>query len=170
MIHLYTGDGKGKTTAAIGCAVRSEGARNNVLFVQFMKDGASGEVAALRRLEHMTVLTNPAGLGFAPGLTEDERQRITAAHNHNLKDALACARGGHVEMIVLDEICSAYALELIDRAAVDALISEPGAAEWVLTGRNPSPLMLERADYITEMRKLRHPFDRGAAPRSGVEF
>ena len=170
MIHLYTGEGKGKTTAAIGCAVRAEGAGRYVLFVQFMKDGSSSEILALRRLERVTVLVNPFEHGFVFAMSEDEKARLIQAHNHNLQDAIACAKGGHVGMIVLDEICSAYSENVIDRAAFDALLQDHGNVELVLTGRNPTPLMLEKADYITEMRKVKHPYDQGVQARKGVEF
>ena len=172
MIHLYYGDGKGKTTAAIGLAVRHAGAGGNVLLVQFLKSGETGELKALSQIPEITVLRNEFAHGFAFKMTEAERARVTAAHNANLVQAAEALEQGTCTLLVLDEIAPACELALIDREAVDALIrrAKELGTELVLTGRNPSQQMMAAADYVTQMRCVRHPYQQGTAARKGVEY
>ncbi len=170
MIHVYTGDGKGKTTAAVGLAVRHAGAGKTVLFVQFMKCMPTGELAALGQLSGITVLRNACRHGFSFAMTEEERAMVTASHNANLRRAAEAARTGACSLIVLDEVTSAYALDLIDRAAVDALIDGAAETELVLTGRDPAKHMLDAADYVTQMTLVKHPYTRGVHARKGIEY
>ncbi|MEG1523932.1 MAG: cob(I)yrinic acid a,c-diamide adenosyltransferase [Clostridia bacterium] len=170
MIHVYMGDGKGKTTAAIGLAVRHAGSGGRVLFVQFMKCMDTGELHVFDQLEAITVLRNTCRHGFSFAMTDQERMLVTAAHNENLAKASTACRSGRCTLLVLDEIASAYALNLIDRDAVDALVDAADMPELVLTGRDPSAHMLERADYITEMKLIRHPYTIGIQARRGIEF
>ena len=195
MIHLYFGDGKGKTTAAIGLALRALGNGWRVFFVQFMKNAPAGEIASLEKMG-ATILRGKAGNHFFSDMTEDEKVRTREISSENLSRALslcgeencgapssceetlshteqpdAAGRAGQKTLLVLDEICAAYQYDLIDRAAVDFLVHNPPArTELVLTGRNPPPVFLECADYITEMKKIRHPYDTGIPARRGVEF
>ena len=172
MIHLYTGEGKGKTTAAVGLAVRHLGSGGTLAFVQFLKSSPSGEIAVLESLPRATVLRNREQHGFAIHMSEEQKQRVTAAHNENLSKAQEMVRHRSISMLVLDELCAAYALELIDRNAVDALIESAKAAdiELVITGRDPAPGFVDAADYITEMRLLRHPYEKGVPARRGIEY
>ena len=170
MIHVYTGDGKGKTTAAVGLAVRHAGAGKPVLFVQFMKCTPTGELAALEQLNGVTVLRNACRHGFSFAMTQEERAMVTASHNANLSRAAEAARTGACSLLVLDEVTSAYALGLIDRAAVDALIDSAAETELVLTGREPTEHMLGAADYVTQMTLVKHPYARGVGARKGIEY
>ncbi len=184
MIHLYYGDGKGKTTAAIGLAVRAAGEGLPVFFVQFMKNAPVGEVLSLEKLG-ITIVRGKSGSHFFSQMTEEEKRETKKRGNENLTCVLASLyestfageRTGEEKgdlpraLLILDEICAAYQHDLIDRKAVDALIfNPPPLVELVLTGRNPPSLFLEKADYITEMKKIRHPYDAGLAARKGVEF
>ena len=172
MIHLYTGEGKGKTTAAVGLAVRHLGSGGTLAFVQFLKSSPSGEIAVLESLPRATVLRNREQHGFAIHMSDEQKRRVTAAHNENLSKAQEMVRHGSISMLVLDELCAAYALQLIDRDAVDALIESAKEAdiELVITGRDPAPGFVDAADYITEMRPLRHPYEKGVPARRGVEY
>lgn len=171
MIHVYTGDGKGKTTAAVGLAVRHAGTGGSVLFVQFLKCTPSGEITAFASIPGVTVLRNDIRHGFTFNMSDADKARVTASHDANLACAVETVRAGGCTMLVLDEITSAYALDLIDRAAVDALLDDlPDAVELVLTGREPSRHMLDAADYVTEMKLIKHPYTRGVQARRGVEF
>lgn len=171
MIHAYYGDGKGKTTAAMGLALRSLAAGWRVCAVQFLKDGASGEVRLLWRHPGMVVLAGKACGKFASRMDEGELAATRALHDAHLDRALALARAGEVRLVVLDEAFGALSRGLADERAVRALM-EWGAAdgELVLTGRELPPFVEEAADYLTEMRCVRHPFDRGVAAREGVEY
>lgn len=172
MIHIYTGDGKGKTTAAMGLAARAAGYPGNyVLVTQFMKCGREGEAASLPKISNITFINNSYAHGFVFQMNAGEKATLTAEHNKNLAYAKACADGGKVQMIILDEIVSAYTENVIDRAAVLELLEHHGEAELVLTGRNVPQEILDKADYITEMKCIRHPYVTKKAPaRKGVEY
>lgn len=164
-LHVYCGEGKGKTTAAMGLALRMLGRGGKVVIVQFLKNRPSGEVLMLERLG-VPVLRGKSG-GFTARMTEAERVETTWLHNENLRAALEMES----DLLVLDEAAAAYEKGLVDRALLDACIqSRPEGREMVLTGRRPPAHWLEAADYITEMKNIRHPFAQGLAAREGIEF
>ncbi len=169
MIELYHGDGKGKTTAACGLALRASGHGMRVLFTQFFKDGSSGEIAALSRLPGVTVRHPGVHYGRYKTLTEPQRREVRACYLEYLAGILAEAE--KFDLIVLDEIVSAYNYNVIDRDALLAFLRTQGPRrEIVLTGRDPAPELLALADYVTEMRKQKHPFDHGVPAREGIEY
>ncbi len=168
LVHVYTGSGKGKTTASVGLAVRAVGAGKRVAFVQFVKGGPeSSELAVLRRLG--VAVTRPAER--SSGLM---RGAATPADRAAAADALAAARAalsGAFDLVVLDEACVAAAKRLVDTADLVAAISErAGHVEVILTGRGAPDQLLAMADYVTEMHPISHPFARGVPARRGVEF
>lgn len=169
MIHIYCGDGKGKTTAALGLILRHVGAGGRAVLAQFLKSSPTGELAALERLG-VPVLRNALPHGFFPSMTDEIKAQVLAQHNRTLAEAARLARANACALLVLDELCAAYNLGLIDRAAALDLLDDHGAAELVLTGRDPAPELLERADYITEMKLVRHPYEKGVKARKGIEF
>lgn len=170
MVHLYYGDGKGKTTAALGLAARAAGNGWRVVVVQFLKGRQTGELAALETLGAL-VLRGKAG-GFVAQMTAAEREETRAVCDANFARARDwCARASGPVLLVLDEICAACRHALVDTCAVDAFLAAvPERVEVVLTGREPPQRFLDRADYVTEMRCVRHPFAAGVASRAGVEF
>lgn len=169
LIHLYCGDGKGKTTAAVGLAVRASGAGKRVLFTQFFKDGSSSEVLRLRELPGVTTLHARTVKGFYHNMTPEQRGQAAQDYTALFRQVTQAAR--EADVLILDEIVSACNRGVVpEELVVDFLRSKPQPLEVVLTGRNPSAALMELADYITEMRKLRHPFDRGIAAREGIEF
>lgn len=172
MIHIYTGDGKGKTTAAMGLAARAAGYSGGyVLVTQFMKCGREGEAKSLQKIGNISFLNNSYDHGFVFAMNDEEKAKLTAEHNKNLAYARACAEGGHVKLIVLDELISAYTENVIDRAAVDEFLALDTPAELVLTGRNPPQHMLDLADYVSEIKCIKHPYVTKKAPaRQGIEF
>ena len=169
MIHIYCGDGKGKTTAALGLILRHVGAGGQAVLAQFLKSSPTGELAALERLG-VPVLRNDLPHGFFPSMTDETKAAVTAQHNATLSTVTRLTRESACTLLVLDELCAAYNLGLVDRAAVLSLLDEHGSAELVLTGRDPAPELLERADYITEMKLVRHPYEKGVKARKGIEF
>ena len=169
LIHLYCGDGKGKTTASIGLAVRCAGAGGRVVFAQFFKDGSSAELNVLRTLPGVTVLVCPTKYGFFKNMTEEKKAAARADYTALLESALAAA--GDADLLVLDEAVSACNHGVIPEARLLAFLGDrPEGLEVAVTGREPSAALEEKADYVTEMVKRRHPFDRGIAARKGVEF
>jgi len=167
MIHLYTGEGKGKTTAAMGLAIRAAGRSKKVVIVQFLKGRDTGELHSLDLIPNITVIRNREAKGFFHSVSPEIRFRITEENNDNIKKALALP----YDLIVLDEVCAAYDLEAIDRKTVDDLLSSfSPEKELVLTGRNPPKHFCDVADYISEIHKVKHPFDRGVQAREGIEY
>ncbi|MDO5141920.1 MAG: cob(I)yrinic acid a,c-diamide adenosyltransferase [Eubacteriales bacterium] len=170
-VHLYHGNGKGKTTAAIGLAVRCAGRGGKVVIAQFLKDGTSGECRALASRPDVTLLAaNPVGK-FSFQMDEAEKQRTAEAVRRTFDAAVRFAVQEDARLLVLDEVCAAIACGFLDEQAVTALLdSRPDTLEVVLTGRDPSDALCARADYITEMVAHRHPFEQGLAAREGIEL
>lgn len=170
LIHLYCGDGKGKTTAAVGLAVRAAGAGQRVLFVQFLKDGSSSEISVLRAMENVEVRVCEKPYGFLWDMDEEEFSRAAQDYSRLLRGALEASRDGY-GLLVLDEAVSACNCGVIsERELLDFFVCRPEGLEIVLTGRDPSAALSDAADYLTEMKKLRHPYDEGRQARPGVEF
>lgn len=169
LVQVYTGDGKGKTTASVGLAVRAIGAGLRVAFVQFVKGGErSSELGVLERLGATVIrpAASPTGL-LGDGLTEEDFRAAREAWAW-AEQAIA---GGAYDLVVLDEINVATAYDLVaeDRVLV-ALDARPPHVEVVLTGRGASETLIARADLVTELRACRHPFDAGIAARKGIEY
>lgn len=169
LIHIYCGDGKGKTTAAAGLAIRAAGAGKKVLFSQFLKDGSSSELTILRQLEQVSVVTCRTVPGFYRSLTSAQREQVARDYSAMLHDVLTASDS--VELLILDEVLHACNYGIVDEDILCRFLrSKPDKLEVVLTGRNPSARLLELADYVTEMKKQKHPYDRGVAARLGIEF
>lgn len=169
MIHLYCGDGKGKTTAAMGLALRVAGRAGAVVIAQFLKGGDTGERYALARLPRVTLLPVPDRVKFTFALSPEEGEAEQARSLALLEQAVRTARERNCALLVLDEACDAVNTGLLP---LDALLSALDAlsCEVVLTGRDPRPQLEQRADYVTRFQKIRHPFDSGQPARPGIEF
>lgn len=170
LIHIYCGDGKGKTTASIGLAVRAAGAEKRVLFVQFFKNGTSSELKILEQLAQVETDVCKTHYGFFKRMNELQRQQAARDYTALLDGALEKARCG-VDLLVLDEVISACNHRIVPEDRILTFLKgKPEELEVVLTGRDPSQALLETADYVTQMKKVKHPYDRGVMARRGVEF
>ena len=166
LFHLYYGDGKGKTSSAVGLSVRALGRGKAVTFVQFLKDGFSGEIEPLRRLGAV-ILSGQPGTKFVFQMDDAEKAVVRDWNDRILREAMETP----CELLVLDELCTARQFDLVDRdLAMQAVLERPAEREIVITGREPEPWMLEAADYITDMRCRRHPYDAGISARPGIEY
>lgn len=166
LLHLYYGDGKGKTTAAMGLALRALGSGRRVVIVQFLKGRVSGEVALLEQLG-AEVYRGKAGQKFVSRMTEEEKAATRALQNQNLRAAMARS----ADLLVLDEAGSAWELDMVDQELLrQAVLQRPAAQECVLTAHTPPDWMAEAADYLTEMKCRRHPYQRGVPARKGIEY
>ena len=166
LVHLYWGDGKGKTTAAAGLALRALGQGKMVAVLQFMKDGGSGEIRMLEKLG-AAVFAGKTGGGFVRDMSEEDRAAVRQRQDALLREIME----RDDELVVLDEACAAWRTETVDRALLMRAVKErPAWREIVLTGREPADWMREAADYSTEMRCEKHPLTRGIKARRGVEF
>lgn len=169
MIHIYCGDGKGKTTAAVGLAVRAAGCGKKVLFVLFFKNGVSSEINFLKKSDNITVLFEPKYYGRVTNMTDREKQESRAAYMKLFSASMQQAEENGADVMILDEIISAYNHGFIKREDLLAFLDRTGI-EVVMTGRRPAKELCERADYITEMKKIKHPFDHGIMARKGIEY
>ena len=169
MIHIYCGDGKGKTTAALGLICRHVGTGGKAVLAQFLKSLPTGELKTLEEL-HVPVYRNALPHGFFPNMSEETRQKVREMHDFTLAEVTRMARADECTLLVLDELCAALSLGLIDRDAVLSLLDAHGEAELVITGRDPEEALLRRADYVTEMKLIKHPYEKGVLARKGIEF
>lgn len=171
LTHLYFGNGKGKTTASMGLALRALGNGWRVVVVQFLKSHPSGEVAGLEQLG-ATVIRSEATMKFVFQMNEQEKQEARAVQQHMLDQALQLVDAGQVDLLVLDEAGSLCQLDMLeDMDSLRRLVEhKPAGLELVITAHEPAQWLLDAADYCTEMRCHRHPFDRGIPGRKGVEF
>ncbi|MGQ1889865.1 cob(I)yrinic acid a,c-diamide adenosyltransferase [Thermophagus sp. OGC60D27] len=168
MIHIYTGNGKGKTTAAIGLAVRSAGAGKKVFFGQFVKDMAYNEVALIRRqipqIEHELF-----GRGCFFG-RKPEQEDYDAARN-GLDKIKKITHSGDYQLIIMDELNIAIQYNLLTvEEILSFLDSVPPDTEVVITGRNARQELIDRADLVTEMKEIKHYFNEGITSREGIEY
>lgn len=170
LVHLYCGDGKGKTTAAMGLALRSIGHRKSVVIAQFLKDGTSGECRFLSTLDHVTVLAaNPVGK-FSFAMTEAEKEQTQNAIGRTFDAATQFAVREHAFLLILDEVCAAITCGFLEEDRVISFLqNKPDTLEVVMTGRDPSERLQAEADYISEICKRKHPYDRGIGAREGIE-
>lgn len=169
LIHIYCGDGKGKTTAAVGLAIRCAGNGGRVLFTSFLKNNKSGELSVLRTVPGIDIIENPSEVKFFKFMTVDEKEWIKDVYSDRLAE-LHNMQSGY-DLVVLDEIIPAVNYGLADEEDLVFMINDRWrGVEYVLTGRKPSNKLLAMADYISEIKKIRHPFDKGIAARKMIEM
>lgn len=169
LVHIYCGNGKGKTTAATGLAVRASGFGKKVVFCQFFKNGSSCEIKTLEKLENIVLLHCKKSYGLFCNM--DEEEKISAGKDYSELLEKAILEAKDADLLVLDEAVSSCNHNIISEERVIRFLSEkPKNLEVVLTGRNPSEKLINAADYVTEMKKIKHPFDKSMPARKGIEF
>jgi len=171
LLHAYIGDGKGKTTAAIGLAARVAGCGRRVVFGQMLKGRQTGEIASLKALG-VIVIRSENELGFIWEM-DDERKEAFKQEQIRLFGEIRDAAYGETEtgLVVFDEALDVIKMGMLDEWSVrDLLEKKPEQLEMVFTGRGAPEWFLEKADYVTEMKKIKHPFDLGIKARKAIEF
>lgn len=167
LIHVYYGEGKGKTTSAIGLALRSIYAGKKVVIAQFLKDGKSSEILALKENFDVTIITSDSLSKFTWEMDENELKTTIEINNSIFVQSVF----SKADVLILDELCSVCTASLIDIEIIENFIkTKPLDMEIIITGREPQDFMLDYADYITEMKKIKHPFDKGITARQGIEY
>jgi cob(I)alamin adenosyltransferase len=175
LVQIYTGDGKGKTTAALGLALRAAGQGNKVLIYQFLKPNTLelGERFALEmsgikiRVEALDVPWDMSRAGKDQKQTADAKKAITEV----LARIAETAEKRFYDLIILDEIVFCLSQHLARLEDIKNVIEKKDASvEIVLTGRGATKELMELADLVTEMKKIKHPFDKGVKARQGIEF
>ena len=171
LIHIYCGDGKGKTTAALGLAVRAAGSGMKVHIVQLLKGSETSEINALKLIPNITVRRCDRDYGFTFNMSDENRRKLTACHNDLLLQAENLMSSGSIDMLIIDEFNAAYGCGLLDSDLADRIVlHKPEQTELVLTGRDPHRKFTEIADYISEIKDVRHPYRAGIKARKGIEY
>ena len=170
LIQIYTGNGKGKSTAAFGLALRASGWNMRTAIIQFMKDGDGyGETKAIDALPHIDMYSYGIKGFLRKGETPDplnlqKAQQALAKVRQVLADP-------EIDIVILDEINNAVYFGLVSEAEVLQLMADKRCdQELILTGRSATAAMIENADLVTEMREIKHPYQKGISARQGIEY
>ncbi len=166
-LQVYTGDGKGKTTAALGLALRAAGAGLNVLWAQFVKEGEYSEITSLKKFENQITIKQfgtPQFIMNKPSAQDKERALS------GLKEIAMDLTSGQYDVVILDEANVAVDLDLFSiEQLLEYIENRQKQTEVIITGRNAHPLLLKVADLVTEMKEIKHYYDQGVDGRLGIE-
>lgn len=170
LLHVYTGDGKGKTTAAVGMLIRAQGAGMRTLFCQFLKGQDTAELAPLSRLG-IELLRTGEVKQFFWNMSDAEKKECVKSHQMCYNKMKAKLLSGEYDLVVLDEAIPAMELGLLPTTEVEALIRQrPAETELVFTGRNAPEWLTGLADYVSVIHAVKHPYERGVPARRGIEY
>jgi len=169
LVQVYTGNGKGKTSAAFGLALRATGRGLKVYMIQFIKGGFDyGELYTVKNLPNFTLKAFGRGKFVTSKPPQKEDVRLAQEALHFAEQVI---HSGNSNIVILDEINVALDLKLISlEDALKLIKSKPSGLELVLTGRNAPEEIVEAADLVTEMKEVKHPFSRGTEARKGIEY
>ncbi len=166
-VQVYTGNGKGKTTAAVGLAIRSAGAGLKVYFCQFLKGRPTCEMKIFRKLDNRISVLRSGKKGF---VTHPEKEDFEKANTCFRKVSKVISKGEY-DVVILDEINNAMAINLINsKELIDVIKNKPKHVELVLTGRNIPQEIIKIADLVTEMKEIKHYYSKGIQARKGIEM
>lgn len=168
-IHIYTGNGKGKTTAALGLALRAAGSGLKTFIVMFMKDFSYGEIKSIKHLSDWIRLEQYGNDAFVFRKQQPENKDLKAARQA-LKKTQEAMLSAEYDIVILDEICVAIHYALLKTQDVLSLLRvKPQPVELILTGRYCPPELIEKADLVTEMQEIKHYYQKDAVARKGIE-
>jgi cob(I)alamin adenosyltransferase len=168
MIINFTGDGKGKTSAALGIALRASGWGKRVAIIQFIKGNkAIGEYRAIKKIDKIEIFQYLDNINLNIGLPEEKHRRTIPNIINHFKQLLAENR---FELFVLDEINNAVDHKLLEDDEILSIIKKYPKIDFILTGRNASKRFLAAADLVTEMKKIKHPFDKNTIAKKGIDY
>lgn len=172
LIHIYTGKGKGKTTAAVGLGVRACGRGMKVLMVQFLKGMETGEIVVLKKLEPDFILYRGEQLPkFTWEMNDEEKETASRIQHEIFEYAKDAVYNGKVDLLILDEIMAAVNTNFLSKKTVlDFIRNKPDELELVLTGRNAPEEFILEADYVSEIQEVKHPMHQGIPGRKGIEY
>lgn len=170
LIHIYCGDGKGKTTTGMGLCARAAGYGYKVLIYQFMKDNKTSERKVLEAAENITWIDGLEMEKFSFQMTEKEKEERRIFYADQFRKVTREAVEGDYDVIFMDEAVYTIRAGLLEESLVlDFLENKPEKLEVILTGRDPSEALLEKADYVSEICMRKHPFQKGIPARPGIE-
>ena len=168
-IHLYYGDGKGKTTAAVGQVIRAAGSGLQVLVFQFLNNNESSERKILEQIPNITCLNGREPVKFVSRMNKDEKAETRRYNNKALDEIVKFC--SPFDVLLLDEaLCAVQLNVLSEEKLLSFLKHKPRGLEVILTGHVITENLLEVADYVTQMTKIKHPYDQGTLAREGIEY
>lgn len=168
-VHIYCGDGKGKTTTAVGLIIRCAGAGKRVLLYQFMKNNSSSERKILETIPNIVCEKGAETAKFSFQMTEEEKVQAKKENDAMLQSLFEQAR--QYDVLFLDEALYAIRAGLLSETLfIQCLQEKQPDLEVIVTGRDPSDAVIEMADYVSEIKKIKHPFDQGLNGRLGIEY
>ncbi|HPJ75760.1 MAG TPA: cob(I)yrinic acid a,c-diamide adenosyltransferase [Clostridia bacterium] len=173
LIQIYTGDGKGKTTACVGAAIRACGHGMTVYFVQFQKGSDSGELKVLRKIDNINVNRICSFKKFYYYMNEEDKSLYAKEHKQAFRSVVETISKNpdKYDMLIMDELLGAVSIGVIDEdEVVEFLTNKPEHLEILLSGRNASDKIIQVSDYVSDIKCLKHPFEKNIAARQGIEY
>ena len=171
LLHIYCRNGKGKTTAALGLAIRAAGCGKRVHIIQLLKGNATSELDSLKLIPNITVSRCDKNYGFTFKMDEETKEKLVLCHNRLLLDAEQLMKNDEIDVLIIDEFNAAYEYKLIDRDLAERIVlGRNEKTEVVLTGRNPDEKFIDAADYVSKIECIKHPYEKGIKARRGIEF
>lgn len=171
MIQIFYGNGKGKTSAAIGSAIRAAGRGMKILFVQFLKKDDSGERKVLSTINGVTMPPCPVELDFTFNMNSAQKAQVSKIFRETFERSVRTALTSNYSILILDEVFTAIEVGILSEGEVyNFLTDAPPHLEIILTGQNVSEKFIKIADYVSNIVKVKHPYDKGVSARMGIEF
>ncbi|MGL4372895.1 MAG: cob(I)yrinic acid a,c-diamide adenosyltransferase [Turicibacter sp.] len=172
LIHIYCGNGKGKTSAAMGLGLRAAGREKKVLLTQFLKSNKTGELKSIEMLnEFFHVVMGEPAKKFVWNMNEEEKAAVAKEHVIRFESLTKKAVEENYDVLILDEIIATINLNFIPLPlVVEFLKTKPETLEVVMTGRDPGLELIELAHYVSEINAIKHPFELGIPARVGIEI
>ncbi|HIU77706.1 MAG TPA: cob(I)yrinic acid a,c-diamide adenosyltransferase [Candidatus Pelethocola excrementipullorum] len=169
-IHIYCGDGKGKTTCGMGLCTRAAGYGYKVLIYQFMKDNKTSERKVLEALDNVTFIDGLESEKFSFQMSSEEKEQRKVYYESQFRQITELAKTENYDVLFLDEIIYTIRAGLFDEILLlNYLCQKPAHLEVILTGQGPSQALIDAADYVSNIQKQKHPFDKGLPARKGIE-
>lgn len=170
LVHIYYGSGKGKTTTGMGLSIRAAGYGYKVLLYQFMKNNKTSERKVLEHVPNITIVNGKEQVKFSFQMTPEEKEEQRKFYDEEFKKVTKKAVDEHYDVLFMDETIYTISAGLLDETLVlEFLRQKPEDLEVILTGNTPSEEMIALADYVSEIRMIKHPYQQGQPARNGIE-
>lgn len=170
-LQIYTGNGKGKTTAALGLAIRAAGAGMNVIFSQFVKSMNTSELNIINNIDNIKVFRYASSKKFAWDMNDEEKAELKNEMQLQLKDTIRTSKEKQCDVVVFDELLGAFHGEYIGKQDIlDIIENRPESCEYIITGRAAPDWLIEKADLVSSVEPIKHYMDEGVNARKGIEF
>ncbi len=170
-VQIYTGNGKGKTTATLGLTIRALGHGFTVHIVQFLKGGPTGELTTLEKLDNVSLFRVTDADKYIWNLNAQEKKDMQEKSQHMLQNIRKWFKEDLADIIILDEVMAAIKYEIVSLEDIQALLTiRPDTVEVIMTGRDAPQELIDRADLVSEINDVKHYFDKGVKARKGIEF